>query len=102
GIVGAQGARGLPRPRVRTNPAWNACRWGPVPEPGWPERAWVAEWMTLGEETWFSRIDPEGDPSLPPIVMVHGMVVSGAYFRPVAAELDTRYRLYIPDLPGYG
>ena len=83
-------------------PAWTARHWGVMPERGWPRRTWVAEWLTLGDGTWFARIDPEGDPGLPPIVMLHGLVVSGAYFRPVAAHLDDRYRLYIPDLPGYG
>ena len=35
-------------------------------------------------------------------VMIHGLVVSGAYFRPVAMHLDDDLRLYIPDLPGFG
>lgn len=85
-----------------TVPPWSARRWGAMPEPGWPERDWVAEWMTLDGDTWYARLDPEGCPGLPPIVMVHGLVVSGAYFRPVATYLDHRYRLFIPDLPGFG
>jgi 2-hydroxy-6-oxonona-2,4-dienedioate hydrolase len=58
--------------------------------------------MTLGDERWFARIAPNGDPSLPPIVMVHGLIVSGTYFRPVADLLDERYTIYVPDLPGSG
>lgn len=50
----------------------------------------------------FARIAPEGEPSVPPILMLHGLVVSGAYYRPIARYLDRRYRLYIPDLPGFG
>jgi pimeloyl-ACP methyl ester carboxylesterase len=34
--------------------------------------------------------------------MVHGVVVSGAYFEPVAACLAGEFDLYIPDLPGSG
>ena len=81
---------------------WSARQWGAMPERGWPAREWVAEWMTVGDDRWFARLAPEGEPGLPPIVMLHGLVVSGAYFRPVASYLDRRYRLAIPDLPGYG
>lgn len=85
-----------------TQPPWTARTFGSLPE-AWPDRdRWTAEWMTIDEETWFTRIAPHGDPDLPPIVMLHGLVVSGAYFRPVADYLDTRYTLYVPDLPGYG
>lgn len=81
---------------------WTSRSLSPLPEP-WPNSGrWTAEWMTIGDETWYARISPTGDPDLPPIVMVHGLVVSGAYFRPVAAELDRRYRILVPDLPGYG
>jgi pimeloyl-ACP methyl ester carboxylesterase len=58
--------------------------------------------MTIEGETWFTRITPHGDPDLPPIVMLHGLVVSGTYFRPVAEYLDSQYTIYVPDLPGYG
>lgn len=39
---------------------------------------------------------------LPPVVLVHGVGVSGSYFRPVADHLDDHLRLYVPDLPGFG
>jgi pimeloyl-ACP methyl ester carboxylesterase len=58
--------------------------------------------MTIGGETWFTRVRPGSDPDLPPIVMLHGLVVSGAYFRPIARFVDDRYSIYVPDLPGYG
>lgn len=82
--------------------AWSSRTFSPMTEP-WPSSGdWIAEWMTLDDETWYTRISPAGDPGLPPIVMIHGLVVSGAYFRPVAERLDTRYAIYVPDLPGYG
>jgi pimeloyl-ACP methyl ester carboxylesterase len=37
-----------------------------------------------------------------PIVMVHGIGVSGNYFMPLAEELATTYTVYVLDLPGYG
>ncbi|MDB5301811.1 MAG: alpha/beta hydrolase fold protein [Phycisphaerales bacterium] len=38
----------------------------------------------------------------PPIVLVHGLGVSGTYLMPVARELAAAYRVYVPDLPGSG
>ena len=74
----------------------------PLREPRWPDRRW------MGCNTWvegrriFARIAANDVPSRPPIVMVHGLVVSGAYFRPIARYLDGYHSIYIPDLPGYG
>lgn len=85
-----------------SKPAWQSRAWGVLPQ-AWPlPQNWVAEWMELDDEIWFSRISPVGDPDIPPIVMLHGLVVSGTYFGPVAAYLDDHYRVYVPDLPGYG
>lgn len=87
---------------MSTGPEVTARTWGPVSAPWDTAEGWVGEWMTIGGETWFSRIHADGDPDLPPIVMIHGLVVSGDYFRPVADLLDSRYTIYVPDLPGYG
>jgi 2-hydroxy-6-oxonona-2,4-dienedioate hydrolase len=76
--------------------------WSGLGEQGWPDRSWIGETLKSGDTTWFARIDPVGNPGLPPIVMIHGLVVSGAYFRPVAMYLDNDLSLYIPDLPGFG
>lgn len=38
----------------------------------------------------------------PAVVLVHGLGVSGTYFLPLAERLATRYRVYVPDLPGTG
>jgi 2-hydroxy-6-oxonona-2,4-dienedioate hydrolase len=62
----------------------------------------MTERMTIDGEEWFARIAPGSDRSLPPVVMVHGLIVSGSYFRPVANLLDPRYSVFIPDLPGVG
>src|SRR5690348_2500848 len=38
----------------------------------------------------------------PPVVLVHGFGVSGAYMTPLARALASTYRVYAPDLPGHG
>ena len=42
---------------------------------------------------------PEGNPT---VVLVHGLVVSGRYMVPAADLLAAHYRVYAPDLPGFG
>jgi 2-hydroxy-6-oxonona-2,4-dienedioate hydrolase len=39
---------------------------------------------------------------LPPLVLVHGLVVSGRYFLPAATLLARDAHVLIPDLPGFG
>jgi pimeloyl-ACP methyl ester carboxylesterase len=38
----------------------------------------------------------------PPVVLVHGAVVSSRYLVPLGQRLAPYYQVYIPDLPGYG
>jgi 2-hydroxy-6-oxonona-2,4-dienedioate hydrolase len=38
----------------------------------------------------------------PPVVLVHGLALSGQYMVPVAEVLALHYPIYIPDLPGFG
>jgi 2-hydroxy-6-oxonona-2,4-dienedioate hydrolase len=38
----------------------------------------------------------------PPIVLVHGVGVSGRYMLPTARELAAHHPVYVPDLPGFG
>jgi 3-oxoadipate enol-lactonase len=37
-----------------------------------------------------------------PLVLIHGLMVSGEMFEPVADELATRHRVIVPDLRGHG
>jgi pimeloyl-ACP methyl ester carboxylesterase len=46
--------------------------------------------------------DRLGDQSAPPIVFLHGITGSRRYFRARVAPLASRYRLILPDLPGFG
>ncbi len=76
--------------------------WSPMTAKRWPPREWI------GSETWvdgariFARLAPGQEIDTPPILMLHGLVVSSSYFRPVAHFLDKRFSLYIPDMPGFG
>jgi 2-hydroxy-6-oxonona-2,4-dienedioate hydrolase len=36
------------------------------------------------------------------VVLVHGLTVSGNYLLPTALELQDRFTVYVPDLPGFG
>ena len=45
---------------------------------------------------------PAVAPDREPVVLVHGLGLSGRYMLPLAARLATRYRVYLPDLPGFG
>lgn len=38
----------------------------------------------------------------PPIVLVHGLGASGRYLLPIARTLAGRFRVVVPDLPGFG
>jgi 2-hydroxy-6-oxonona-2,4-dienedioate hydrolase len=38
----------------------------------------------------------------PPVLLVHGLGVSGRYLLPMARALEPRFRAVVPDLPGFG
>jgi 3-oxoadipate enol-lactonase len=46
----------------------------------------------------FTRVMGDG----PPLLLIHGMTVSGELFAPVANQLAATHQLLIPDLPGHG
>lgn len=77
-------------------------RWSPSRERGWHYPRWAHEILDDGEATWFARMARAEKTTLPPVVLVHGVVVSGAYFQPVAEHLHGEFHLYVPDLPGTG
>jgi pimeloyl-ACP methyl ester carboxylesterase len=45
---------------------------------------------------------PEVPAGRPPVVLVHGLCVSSRYMMPTAVRLAPHYRVYAPDLPGFG
>jgi pimeloyl-ACP methyl ester carboxylesterase len=38
----------------------------------------------------------------PPVVLVHGLVISSRYMEPLARALGSQFRVMAPDLPGFG
>lgn len=49
-----------------------------------------------------SEIGKKAETGSPPVVLVHGIGMSGEYFLPFAHALATDYDVYALDLPGYG
>lgn len=86
-------------PVVNAPRAW---RWSPSRERGWPHPPWSRQLLDDGDGIWFSRVAPGQNSALPPVVLIHGVVVSGRYFQPLAHRLAGDFDLYIPDLPGVG
>jgi 2-hydroxy-6-oxonona-2,4-dienedioate hydrolase len=61
----------------------------------------TGRWLTIEGHRLFYRqgIDTEGKR---PVVLLHGIGVSGRYMMPLAHELAPRYDVRVPDLPGFG
>ena len=85
--------------RLTGKRAWT---WAPGVDPGWPGRFWITERYDDDDARWHARISDSGERTVRPVVLIHGLIVSGSYFRPVANFLDDHLRLYVPDLPGFG
>lgn len=65
--------------------------------------AGIAGFVTpTGRGAMFCRMHPGPGRDAPPIVLVHGLVISSRYMEPLAAVLGRRFRVYAPDLPGFG
>lgn len=71
--------------------------------PSQPRGALSSRWDPVGDATIHSRVStpvPGQDPS--PIVLVHGLVISSLYMVPTAVRLAPFFKVYAPDLPGFG
>jgi 2-hydroxy-6-oxonona-2,4-dienedioate hydrolase len=49
-----------------------------------------------------ARVSEDWAAGGPPVVLVHGLVVSGRYMVPLLEELARSHAVYAPDLPGFG
>jgi len=73
---------------------------GPAPAP-----AATPRWQLASAGRWrvASRVwEPPTARGGRPVVLVHGLVVSGDYHVPLAERLATRRSVHAPDLPGFG
>ncbi|MBX9244248.1 alpha/beta fold hydrolase [Actinotalea ferrariae] len=55
-----------------------------------------------GHDLWLTRLGPADGGTAAPVVLVHGIGVSGRYFEPLAHELALEGPVLVPDLPGFG
>lgn len=61
------------------------------------------QWAQVGDLAIRYRTNKDDPPTnAPAIVLIHGLVVSDRYLLPTACCLTPHYRVYVPDLPGYG
>ncbi len=60
-------------------------------------------WAIIDGAPMYARVsvDPVPD-GLPPVVLVHGLTMSGRYMVPLAEQLAPLRRVYAVDLPGFG
>src|SRR3954452_22889732 len=62
------------------------------------------EWTRVGPYRMFARVSarPAEHSGRPPIVLVHGLVISSRYMEPLAEALGRHFTVLAPDLPGFG
>ncbi|GAC1401134.1 MAG: alpha/beta hydrolase [Chloroflexota bacterium] len=60
------------------------------------------QWSDIGQLRIHARVSGGGPPDAVPLVLVHGVIASSRYLLPTAALLAPDYRVFVPDLPGYG
>src|SRR5262245_58847981 len=62
-----------------------------------------SRWLVVGGARWHSRVSTARvDEAAPPVVVVHGLGVSGRYMVPLMPCLAGEFRTIAPDLPGFG
>jgi pimeloyl-ACP methyl ester carboxylesterase len=61
-------------------------------------------WSSVAGLKLHALVSLNGDPSAqrPPMIFVHGLGVSSRYMIPTIRQFTSRYRVYAPDLPGFG
>lgn len=60
-------------------------------------------WARVGKWRVFSRYrDDLAPPGATPLLLVHGLIVSGRYLVPLAERMAASRPVYVPDLPGHG
>ena len=62
----------------------------------------VHRWRTLSWGSMHARAALKAADSMPPVILVHGLVVASRYMMPLAESLAPFRSVYAIDLPGYG
>jgi len=86
---------GMIVPRRAGGASPGACLRSPA---GFEECRIPTDWGPI----FFRRSTTPVAPRRAPLVLVHGLALSGRYMLPVAGPLARHYRVYLPDLPGFG
>jgi len=74
-----------------------------VQERGSPVGQLKSWWTVVDGRPMYARVSAEPAPTgAPPLVLVHGLIVSSRYMVPTAQRLAPYYRVCVPDMPGYG
>lgn len=61
------------------------------------------QYTTVNGLSMFARVFAEDLPQdAPVVILVHGLVLASRYMIPTAELLASKYRVYVPDFPGYG
>jgi len=64
--------------------------------------AWGSTFTVVDGLRMHARVSGNGPAAGPPVVLVHGLVVSGRYMVPLMDGLARTHAVYAPDLPGFG
>lgn len=64
----------------------------------------VGEFVRAGDRNVYTRRSraASAPAARPPVVLVHGLSVSGEYMVPLAEAMEPRFSPHVPDLPGFG
>lgn len=66
------------------------------------QSGWIEQRATVQGISIFARTSAEEAQSAAPVVLVHGLSMSGRYLLPTARALSATRSIYVPDLPGFG
>jgi 2-hydroxy-6-oxonona-2,4-dienedioate hydrolase len=61
-----------------------------------------SRWTGVGGVKMHAQVCERAGPSAAAVVLVHGIGLSGRYLMPLAEQLAKDFRVYVPDLPGFG
>ncbi|WP_311790719.1 MULTISPECIES: alpha/beta hydrolase [Pantoea] len=80
---------------------WRRLKQTPPVSPRSHHAGLAGYFQQVGEWRMFTRVTPNDAPGLP-LVLVHGLVMSGRAMEELALALGNNYRVLVPDLPGFG
>ncbi|THB84278.1 alpha/beta fold hydrolase [Pantoea allii] len=80
---------------------WQELKQTPPVSPRSHHAGLAGYFQQVGDWRMFTRVTPNEDQGLP-VVLIHGLVMSGRAMEPLALALGRDYHVLVPDLPGFG